>query len=35
MLAELQTFKIHKHTCFYKHSKCYSSGAYALKGQGL
>ena len=34
MLAKIQIFKIHTHTSIYKQSKCYSSGTYALKGQG-
>ena len=34
MLPKLQIFKIHTHTSLYKVSKCYSNGAYTLKGQG-
>ena len=34
MLAKLQIFKIHTHSCFYEASKCHSIGTYTLKGQG-
>jgi len=34
MLAKLQMFKIHMHTCSYKASECYSSGTHPLKGWG-
>jgi len=34
MLAKLKIFKIHKHSCFYKESKCYLIGTYTMKGQG-
>jgi hypothetical protein len=34
MLAKLQIFKIHTHSCFCKERKCYLIGTYKLKGQG-
>ena len=33
-MARAQIFKIHKHSCFHKQSKCYSSGTHPLKYQG-